>query len=72
MPGKRIPNNLWYKSSASESANCVEIRVLDDSVQVRNSRDRNGPVLNFTFGEWHAFLIGAARGEFTLAEDNAK
>lgn len=56
----------WIKSSLSFSnGNCVEVASLSDGgVGVRDSKDPSGPVLQFTPGEWHAFLGGARNGEF--------
>jgi hypothetical protein len=56
----------WVKSSASGSNhNCVEVAdLLDGGVGVRNSRNPEGAVLQFTPTEWHAFLAGARKGEF--------
>ncbi len=45
----------------------MEVRLADDGgVEVRDSKDRGGPVLRFTPAEWRAFLGGAADGEFVL------
>jgi uncharacterized protein DUF397 len=54
------------KSSLSFSnGNCVEVAGLPSGgVAVRNSRDIGGPVLEFTPGEWRAFLGGVRNGEF--------
>ena len=56
----------WKKSSLSyANGNCVQVAGLSDSIiRVRNSRDVNGPVLNFTAAEWDAFLAGVRNGEF--------
>jgi hypothetical protein len=56
----------WVKSSLSFSnGNCVEVASLPDgSVDVRHSRNPEGPVLRFTPGEWKAFLGGVRNGEF--------
>lgn len=57
----------WKKSSFSGSAssNCVEVAQLDGGwVGVRDSKDRSGPVLVFTPGEWDAFRSGVRAGEF--------
>lgn len=58
--------NSWFKSSLSLSNNnCVEVRFLDDGcVEVRNSREPDGPVLAFTSAEWDAFIGGCRLGEF--------
>jgi len=56
----------WVKSSLSFSnGNCVEVASLPGGgIGVRNSRDSEGPVLQFTPDEWHAFLGGVRNGEF--------
>jgi hypothetical protein len=56
----------WVKSSLSfSSGNCVEVASLPDGgVGLRNSRHPEGPVLQFTPGEWQAFIGGAHNGEF--------
>lgn len=60
----------WFKSSLSfANGNCVEAQFLTDGgVEVRNSRDRQGPSLTFTAGEWRDFLGGVCNGEFDLPE----
>lgn len=56
----------WIRSTRSFSnSNCVEVaRLPDGAVGVRDSKDRDGPVLRFTREEWAAFLEGAMSGEF--------
>jgi hypothetical protein len=56
----------WIKSSLSfSSGNCVEVADMPGgSIGLRNSRHTNGPVLEFTAGEWQAFLAGARNGDF--------
>ena len=59
----------WRTSSYSGSngGNCVEVATnLPGLVAVRDSKDRDGPVLVFTPDEWAAFLHGARDGEFEL------
>jgi Domain of unknown function (DUF397) len=43
---------------------CVEQRVHDGMIQVRDSKDPAGPVLSFRPDEFQAWLHGAAHGEF--------
>jgi len=62
------------KSSASyANGQCVEASAVPDGfapakegaeVLVRDSKDPDGPVLEFTAGEWDAFIAGAKNGEF--------
>jgi hypothetical protein len=62
-----LTNAKWRKSSRSNGNggnNCVEVAFLDDVVAVRDSKDKAGPALIFTRGEWDAFLGGARDGEF--------
>jgi hypothetical protein len=58
----------WKKSSRSNGNggnNCVEVAFLDDNtVAVRDSKNRSGPALTFTPDEWAAFVAGAKDGEF--------
>jgi hypothetical protein len=57
----------WRKSSFSNQpeSNCVEIAALAGGrMAVRDSKDRTGPVLVFTPGEWAAFVSGVRAGEF--------
>jgi Domain of unknown function (DUF397) len=57
---------VWHKSARSGSAGCVEVATLDRAVGVRDSKDRQGPVLVFRHDEWNAFLAGVRDGEFDL------
>lgn len=45
---------------------CMEVRLIDGTVQVRDSKDPDGPVLSFTRAEWEAVLDGVERGHFDL------
>ncbi|SDJ68610.1 protein of unknown function [Actinopolyspora mzabensis] len=48
----------WIKSSRSSGAsdNCVEVRLTDTAVGVRDSKNPDGPVHTFTHHAWRAFL----------------
>jgi hypothetical protein len=63
-------NGEWIKATASDSGgNCVEMRRRGDAVEVRDSKDPEGPVLRFTPSELAAWLDGARKHEFDhLAE----
>jgi uncharacterized protein DUF397 len=48
----------WHKSSYSDShgGNCVEVAGSPGAVRVRDSKDRSGPQLGFSAGQWAAFV----------------
>ena len=55
----------WIKASASSPDDqCVEMRTHDGAIEVRDSKDRSGPVLRFTPAEFAAWLDGVRKGEF--------
>ena len=58
----------WRKSTLSSGGdNCVEVSFAsDDSVGVRDSKNREKAVLVFTATEWRAFIGGVNGGEFDL------
>ena len=55
---------VWRKSTRSGTNGCVEVALDTTEVAVRDSKDRDGPVLSFTAHEWDAFLAGVRNGEF--------
>jgi len=56
----------WRKATASTgNGQCLELLVMPDKgVAVRDSKDPDGPVLQFTAGEFRAFVEGCKAGEF--------
>lgn len=54
----------WTKSSRSSggSDNCVEVRMTDTAVGVRDSKNPDGPVHSFTHRAWRAFLASTGAG----------
>lgn len=54
------------KSSCSApNGHCVEVAGLPGGhMAIRDSKDKTGPVLPFTPGEWDVFLRGTQNGEF--------
>jgi Domain of unknown function (DUF397) len=56
---------VWRKSThSSGNGQCVEVAFLDQTVAMRDSKNKSGPVLLFTPGEWDAFVGGVLDGEF--------
>jgi hypothetical protein len=56
--------SAWRTSSRSGGTACVEARFGQEVVQVRDSKDRRGPMLTFRRDEWLAFLEGVRLDEF--------
>ena len=55
----------WRKSTKTQAnGQCVEVARVGDVIGVRDSKDPNGPILEFTVQEFEAFLDGAGKGEF--------
>ena len=55
----------WVKASASDAeGQCVELRRHAGLVEVRDSKNPDGPVLRVGAGELAAWIDGAAKGEF--------
>ena len=55
----------WWKSSFSSQGDCVEVAFAGrDQVFVRDSKDPDGPVLQFSLSEWAALAAGVKAGEF--------
>ncbi|BCL16058.1 DUF397 domain-containing protein [Micromonospora sagamiensis] len=56
-------DSQWRTSSRSGgNGACVEARYADHATQVRDSKDRQGPVLVFGPGQWIEFIKGVRAG----------
>lgn len=64
--GNCVEARTWRKAGASGATECVEVGpcTCGASVQVRDSKDPDGPVLSLSTGEWAAFLAGVRAGDF--------
>ena len=51
---------------SSGGGQCVEVADADCGVHVRDSKDPNGPHLQFTGPEWLAFIGGVKAGHFDM------
>lgn len=59
-----IHATAWTHSSRCASGACVQVRAVATGIQVRDSKQPDGPVLTFTDAEWLAFIDGVVLGEF--------
>jgi hypothetical protein len=57
----------WRKSTLSSAGNCLEVTMADDRIAIRDSKDRNGPILLFSLAEWETFLGAVRRGDLRPA-----
>lgn len=62
------PGREWRRSSWSYGGgNCVEVTAPHGAcIDIRDSKDPQGPVLRFTSVHWNAFLAGVRSGELGL------
>jgi hypothetical protein len=61
MSGADQPGLLWRKSSACNPTECVEVAFCRDRVFVRDSKNREATVLEFTRAEWLSFIVDPSR-----------
>ncbi|MCC9738646.1 DUF397 domain-containing protein [Streptomyces sp. MNU89] len=65
MSRENLPNRPlqlhWYKSShsGSDGGDCVEVAATPATVRIRDSKNRQGPVLGVSTGAWSAFVTFA-------------
>ncbi|MEA2112732.1 MAG: DUF397 domain-containing protein [Patescibacteria group bacterium] len=66
--GGRKERNGFVCSSATRHKYwfCVAVKINDDSVQIRDTKDVTDTTLSFTHNEWRAFLKGISNGEFDV------
>jgi Domain of unknown function (DUF397) len=55
----------WRKATRSiGNGACVEVAPVDGQIAVRDSKDPEGPILNYSAGAFQAFLETAKRTTF--------
>ncbi|MGC5030475.1 DUF397 domain-containing protein [Micromonospora sp. DT229] len=63
MAPRPAPDRGWFKSSrSSNNAACVEVRIDGGAVDVRDTKDRSGPMLTFDASSWASFMNGLKAG----------
>jgi hypothetical protein len=68
MRAPDVEGLTWVKARASNNTNnCVEIaRNHDDTILIRDSKDRGGARLRFERTAWEAFRAGLRAGKLGL------
>jgi|tagenome__1003787_1003787.scaffolds.fasta_scaffold19867090_2 hypothetical protein len=64
------PDRGWRRASRCASSGCVEILMADGRIEVRDSKQSDGPVLTYFPDEWITFIGAVKAGEFDLPIDN--
>jgi hypothetical protein len=56
----------WIKAEASAQNDCVEVHFREDGngVDLRDSKNPDGPILSYNNREWAAFVTGIRDGDF--------
>ena len=54
----------WYTALSCDAGSCVQVAADRDTVLVRNSRQPDGPLIEYTPEEWHEFVSGIKKGDF--------
>lgn len=66
MQKRNLTGAVWRKSTRSggNSDMCVEVAYVEDVVAVRDSKDPQGPALQFTREAFGNFVAGIRQGDF--------
>ncbi|MEV8637609.1 DUF397 domain-containing protein [Streptosporangium sp. NPDC051023] len=63
QPG--LSSTPWHKSSLSgDGASCVEVAFIDDTVAIRDTKNRQGGTLTFHRDTWTTFVSDIKQGGF--------
>lgn len=64
---QRFEKLRWIRASRCSGGTCVEAAQAGDRVLVRDSKDPEGAVLDFSLIEWASFVEGVKEGDFPFA-----
>lgn len=59
-----METDSWRKSSRCDSNGCIEVKLAESHVMVRDSKDPQSPVLSFPRASWQEFVAGIRAGDF--------
>jgi hypothetical protein len=64
MPNNQLPHAPWRTSSyTGQQGECVELRHQSGEVAVRDTKDRQGPVLTFAREAFAELIVNAKAGK---------
>jgi hypothetical protein len=49
---------VWHKSSFSANGDCIEVAIQDDSVLIRDTKNRSGGTVSASSSAWQEFIQG--------------
>lgn len=58
----------WSKSRHCNNGTCLEWAMPADAVLVRDSKEKEGPILSFSRGAWSGFVAAVRGGRFSGAD----
>lgn len=65
MPPLKI--NEWFlPRQTTNGGTCVETKITEDTVLVRNNLRPNAGTAEFTYEEWKVFVAGVKDGDYDL------
>ena len=65
MDRTRGHNSLpWLTALSCDGGACVQVAADQDTILIRNSRQPDGPLVEYTPEEWHEFVSGIKKGDF--------
>ena len=66
---EQLETPIWITAGSCNNSACVEVARNRDGVLVRDSKDPQGPKLEFSHAEWQAFVEGVRSGDFDRLTD---
>jgi predicted secreted Zn-dependent protease len=65
MDRSRGHNSLiWLTALNCDGGACVQVAADQNTILIRNSRQPDGPLIEYTPEEWHEFVSGIKKGDF--------
>ena len=62
--GTRRADQIWRRSSRCANGACLEMAFDSESVYLRDGKDPDGPVLEFTHSAWRDLVGGIKASDF--------